>query len=742
MQLLKLTYRLPRLVPVLAAVWILSACSVTKFVPDGEYMLQKVKVVSDDGTFNAATLEPYVRQKANSKWFSLFKIPLGTYALSGQDTARWVNRVLRNIGEAPVLYDTLAARLTCDDLRKAMQNMGYLDADVIIDTKVHGRKVKVAYVLHPDTAYTINRIDYDVEDPRIRQMLNLEDVRNRRIKAGQQFNINELDVERKRLTTLLMDSGFYRFHKDYILYEADSSRVGSHLVNLTLRLLPYKNGMTEKETQHPRYFIRNVNYLRGDDGKLHLRRNVLFNNTMIYEGMPFSATGLQRTYNNFARLQAVRYTNIRFTEVPDTTLLDCDIQVNTNKPSTISFQPEGTNTAGDLGAAAVLGYENRNLFRGSELLTVQFRAAFEAITGLEGYQNEDYEEYGVETKLTFPRMLAPLVSNRFKRNSRATSELALSYDLQNRPEFHRRVFSSAWRYRWNNPRHRSAYRLDLLDLNYVYMPWISPTFKSDYLDNATNRNAILRYNYEDLFIMKVGMGYTYNGRHSTLRTNIETAGNALRAASFLLGNEKNANGQHTLFNIAFAQYAKGDIDYTRLLQFDTKNALALHASLGIAWPYGNSSVLPFEKRYFSGGANSVRGWGVRGLGPGKFRGSDGRIDFINQTGDMKLDLSMEYRTWLFWKFNGALFVDAGNIWTLREYAEQPGGQFHFDTFYEQIAVAYGLGIRLNFDYFILRFDMGMKAVNPGYATKNEHYAILHPDFSRDFSFHFAVGMPF
>jgi len=169
---------------------------------------------------------------------------------------------------------------------------------------------------------------------------------------------------------------------------------------------------------------------------------------------------------------------------------------------------------------------------------------------------------------------------------------------------------------------------------------------------------------------------------------------------------------------------------------------ALHGGFGIAIPYGNSTVLPFEKRYFSGGANSVRGWSVRELGPGKFKGVDGRIDFINQTGDMKLDLNAEYRTHLFWKLDAAAFIDAGNIWTLRDYADQPGGQFSFKSFYNQIAVAYGLGLRLNFDYFILRFDGGMKAINPAYTSTEEHYALWHPNLKRDFTFHFAVGLPF
>jgi hypothetical protein len=314
--------------------------------------------------------------------------------------------------------------------------------------------------------------------------------------------------------------------------------------------------------------------------------------------------------------------------------------------------------------------------------------------------------------------------------------------MQNRPEFHRRVLSASWRYRWAKPHDRWSYNWDAIDLNYIYMPWISSTFKHEYLDSVSNRNAILRYNYEDLFIVRTGGGFTYNDGVRAIKANAEVGGNLLRLAASLMDFHQNSNGQYTLFNIAFAQYLKGDLDFTRVLTFDEHNSLVFHAGLGIAVPFGNSRVLPFEKRYFSGGANSVRGWSVRGLGPGSFKGHDGAIDFINQTGDMKIDLNLEYRTHLFWKFNGALFLDSGNIWTLREYGDQPGGLFMFDKFYKQMAVAYGLGVRLNFDYFILRFDMGMKAVNPAYEDAKRHYPVIHPDLGRDFAFHFAVGMPF
>ena len=697
-----------------------TACSTGKYVQEGEYILDKVAVVSDQSDYNAAPLSQYVRQKEKPKLFSLFRNPFS---------------------RKPVIYDTLQARLSCQDLMTAMQNEGYMNAGVSLYTETKGKKLKATYLLHPGQPFLIGKVNYDIQDEGIQQLLHLDQPANQQIKPGMRFTVETLDNERKRIAGLLSDNGYFRFNKDFIHFTADTI-MGRKDIALTLQLRKYKPNNNSPEVDHTRYLIRDVLFQSNDSDRIHLRKQVLLNATAIKEGRPYDASALQRTYNNFARLQAVKYTNIKFAEVPDTNLLDCHIQISTNKPSTISFQPEGTNTAGDLGAAASITYTNRNLFHGSEQLSIEFRGAYEAITGLEGYQDQNYTEFSVETKLVFPRFLAPFLSKSFRRRQTASSEWAVSWDFQNRPEFHRRVFSSAWRYRWSEPKHHLNYRFDLLDLNYVYMPWISSTFKRDYLDNAENRNAILRYNYEDIFIMKTGFTVSYTDGVDAVRANFESAGNLLNGVSKGFGFKTNSQGQHTLFNIAYAQYVKFDFDYTHLFQFDKRNALALHAGLGVAYPYGNSTVLPFEKRYFSGGANSVRGWSVRELGPGKFKGTDGRIDFINQTGDVKLDLNAEYRSSLFWKLQGALFIDAGNIWTLRNYAEQPGGQFKFTEFYKQIAASYGMGLRLNFDYFILRFDVGMKAINPAYESEKEHWSIIHPKLSRDFDFHFAVGLPF
>lgn len=723
----------------------LASCSSTKYVPDGSFLLNDINIKNGEAgnKTNVNHLKNYVRQKSNSSWFSTLKIPLATYSVSGRDSSKWINRILKSMGEAPILYDSLKSIQSCNDLRAKMRNDGYLDADIAVSTRKKGKKIDITYLIFPGEPYVIKDIKYDIRDTVIAGLLKADKNFVRGLRPGTVFNVNSLDQERKRIVDKLINNGYYRFNKDFITYNADTVS-GSKDINLKLLLHKYQDQNQKDDTLHRRYTIRNVVFQSGDpeDSVIHLRKKVLISNTFIESGQPYSAKELQKTYNHFGRLQAVKYTNIGFREIPDSSLLDCRIQISTNKPSTISFQPEGTNTAGDLGAALSLTYQTKNLFRGSELLSLEFRGAYEAIKGLEGYANENFEEYGAEARLLFPRFIAPFLSRKFRRRVTATSEVSISYNLQNRPEYHRRVLSAAWRYKWNDANHHDKYQIDLLDLNYVSMPWISERFRTDYLENATSRNAILRYNYENLFIMKFGLGYSYNNGRYAIKAYAETAGNLLNLSSHVLGASRNDLGVYQLFNIAFAQYAKADFEYTKNWKIDYNNTLVFHFGIGVAYPYGNSTILPFEKRYFSGGANSVRGWNVRGLGPGRYVERDGNINFINQTGDMKIDLNIEYRTHLFWKFNGALFVDAGNIWTLREYPEQQGGMFRFDHFVKDMAVSYGMGLRFNFDYFILRFDFGMKAVNPVYITKKEHYPIINPKLSRDLTFHFAVGLPF
>ena len=745
------------------------SCSVDRYIPDGKQMLEGVRATCDDEeVMKTYALNDYVVQQTNAKWFGA-RMPLKLYTLSGTDTTKWSCRFWRKLGEAPVLYDSVKAKRTMEDMRKVLNNAGYMKAEVEEFKMEKGKRVKVLYYVHPKERYSIRNIYRMVEDKGLRHFITVEDTAQSLLKEGYPFEVTALNGERNRIASYLRNHGYYKFTKEDVLFTADTAKNSTEVDVLMRVKLHQDNGRTEA-TEHRPYTIGSVNFLTDvtsptdptdsiwhkgyhfiHQGKLHFRKNLLISHSMVKPGDLYNDTHFRRTYTNYTRLGAIAFSNIQLTERPGTDTLDCNIIVNHAKPHSVGFDVEATNSAGDLGAALSTSYQNKNLFRGSEAFMFKIRGAYEAITGLEGYEGNNYVELGAEATLGFPAFLLPYVKREWGTKHYASSEISLQYNLQNRPEFQRRVLTAAWRYKWSSQNQRVQHRYDLLEVNYVYMPWISRTFKEQYLDSLGKTNAILKYNYENLLITKMGYTYSYNslgareqtyGKNAyTVRFNIETSGNVLNAFTHLTQGEKNRNGQYTFCNIAFAQYVRGDFDYSKSIRIDKNNSVAFHGALGIAYPYGNSNQLPFEKRYFAGGANSVRGWSVRSLGPGAYNGKDKGINFLNQSGDIKLDLSLEYRAQLFWKFSAAAFVDAGNIWTIREYRDQPGGEFRFNKFYQQIAASYGIGLRMDANFFIVRFDAGMKAIDPAYTGK-DHYPITHPNFDRDFAFHFAVGLPF
>ena len=726
----------------------LASCSATKFVPDGSYLLDEVKIHTDNKEIKPSDMRLYVRQNPNSKWFSTIKTQLYVYNWSGRDSTKWFNRFLRKIGDAPVIYNESDAIRSQEEIAKAVQNLGYMGASVKRTTKTKKKKLKLFYEITSGKPYIVRTLKYDISDKKIAEYLRNDSTQSM-LRKGMLFDVNVLDAERQRITDYLLCNGYYKFNKDYITYTADTAR-NTHQVDLTLHLLPYKTYVGDTPKEHFQYKINKINFITDYDvlqssalssieindslhyngfpiyykDKLYLRPKVLVDNLRFASGDLYDERNVQKTYTYFGRLSALKYTNIRFFETQngDSTQLNCYVMLTKSKHKSISFELEGTNSAGDLGAAASVSFQHRNLFRGSETFMIKFRGAYEAISGLQpGYKNHNYTEYGVETSINFPNFLFPFLTSDFKRRIKATTEFGLQYNYQLRPEFSRTIASASWSYKWMQ-KQKIQHRIDLLDISYLYLPWISSQFQEDYI-NKDKDNYILKYNYENRLIVRMGYNYSYNSAggalvNNTITTNsysiragFESAGNILYGISKMINMRKNKDGEYAILGIPYAQYLKGDFDFAKNIIIDHRNSLAFHAGIGIAVPYGNAKVVPFEKRYFSGGANSVRGWSVRNLGPGSFAG-DG--NFMNQSGDIKLDASIEYRTRLFWKFRGAAFIDAGNIWTIREYENQPGGVFEFDKFYKQIAVAYGLGLRLDLDFFVLRFDGGMKAINPKY----------------------------
>lgn len=757
------------------ALWGLSSCSSERFLPEGKCVLSSVKVTSNNKHVKPSDYRSYVRQESNSRWLNLVKVPLGMYCMSGRDSTRRINRFFRKIGEAPVVYDHTLTDYSRRALTTVLQGKGYVHAEVEADTTdSKGRHVRVRYLLKPGVRFYVDSISFEADSPEMRDVL-LRDTAASLLYKGMPLDVSVLSAERSRILRSLQNKGYYAMHKEFISFRADT--VARETTARLTVVLACPQGVDKRRAYSP-YRIRRVRiyedvipgeaadttyYKNGEimyKKKLRLYRRVYGTYVALTPDSLYREQAVRNTYSGLNSLSSVSYTSIRFSEVADSladelSRLDCDILVQRNKPHTISAELEGTNTSGDLGAAVALTYSNRNIFRGAESVSLKVRGAYEAITGLEGYSNENYVEVSAEANLRIPLFLFPFITQAQKQKMRATTDFSLLYNSQNRPEFHRRVLTAAWTYAWQ--RHDRSYlrhRWDLVSLNYVFMPWISDTFRKNYLEGDDPRYAVLRYSYENLLIMKTGYGFTFRSRNMTgteaaqrtdgyqLRCNVETAGNLLYGFSRLFSTQRNADGAYSLFRIAYSQYMKLDFDLSRNFLFNERNSLALHCALGVALPYGNSTIVPYEKRYFSGGANSVRGWSVRELGPGGYKGEDGQIDFINQTGNLRLDLSVEYRTHLFWKLDGAAFVDAGNVWNTRDYLGQESTRFKVDRFYRQIAVAYGLGLRLNFGYFILRFDGGMKAIDPKEPHGKLHYPVIHPKFSRDFTFHFAVGLPF
>ena len=769
--------------------WLLAGCSTTRHVKDGDYLLDKVEIVTDNKNFKGADLGTYLTQQPNFKVFGLLKWPLHLYNWSGKNDQRWINKQLKRFGEAPVILDTTMVEQSTQELERFFVNKGYVHVaiDASIDTSKK-KKAVVKYKITTNEPYRIRNYTMDIEDTAINRIAHLQQPPRRSrfvspfsavpedfspiVKPGSLFDRDVLDAERQRLTTMLRRRGYYAFNRDYISYQADSS-FNQQVVDLALQVNPIQQKTDSGEVvkvPHSRYYINkvyvvtdydpikqteadsrlipkdtvpvgNIAVLYGENGR-SIRPGVLLKSTYIEPGKIYNERNVEQTYASFSTLRALKNVNVRFTEFMenDTMKLDCAILTTPAKTQSVGVDLEGTNSAGDFGFATSLNYQHRNLFKGSEVFSAKVRGAYESLSGSFA---QDYFEYGGEASITFPEFLFPFVGYDFRRKLRASSELKVSYNFQTRPEYSRTLLSGGWSYIWQeraNTQGRHVFKL--IDVDYMYLPRINQAFR-DSLPESTRL-----YNYSDQFIMGSGYTYSFNNYNPlfkqrnthSLRASVEVAGNLLYALSKLTISDKDENGNYQLFGINYAQFVKADFDFSKSIVLDERNSIAYRIGAGVGFPYGNGEMLPFERRYFSGGANSVRGWSVRRLGPGSMTVTDS-TSFFNQSGDVRLDLSVEYRSKLFWKFEMAAFIDAGNIWTIRPYSFQEKGNFDFSRFYKEIALSYGLGLRVDFDFFLIRFDTGMKVYNPQ-ETGKDKWAVFRPNFTNNFAWHFAVGYPF
>lgn len=763
---------------------LLAGCKSTRHVPQGSYLLDEMHIeISGDEEISKEKFDNYLKQVPNHKVLGFWKLQLGTYNLSGKDSTKWYNRWVRRMGQAPEIYSQALTDASARQLRQALVNRGYLEAKVDVDTvmRPNKKKINVTYKITTGEPRRISSIAYEIPDTLIEKII-LEDSSQFTLKPGSRLDRDILDTERALITQRLRNQGYYAFNKEYITFYADTSEY-SKAVDLTLNVRPprvLRNGkmVADSLSRHKRFYINRIYFITnganpgvksegipadtveyqditvvyGDDQ--YLKPGALREKCYLLPGQIYNAADIDRTYEALSRLGILKSINIELQPAGESegkNMLDVYILLSRNKKQSITFDVEGTNSEGDLGFGLGATYQHRNLAKGSQLLTARLRMNYESLSGaFDGLINDRYTEYASEVGITFPKFEFPFAPQRLRERLNVSTEFAVSFNYQERPEYTRIIAGAAWKYKWANRNNTRRHYFDLIDINYVYLPESTNNF----LDMIAPDNPLLRYSYEDHFIMSMGYSYyntnkripssigkTYRLQPTvyTLRASIETAGNLLYAISSLSKGQRH-DGAYSVFGINYSQYVKSEVDYSITRNINDRHGLAFHVGAGIGIPYGNSSVLPFEKRFYAGGANGVRGWGVRTLGPGSYDSRNSVSSFINQCGDIRLDLNLEYRAKLFWVLEGAAFIDAGNIWTIHNYKNQPGGMFHFDTFWEEIALAYGFGLRFDFSYFLLRLDLGLKAHNP--AQGQERWPIIHPKWGRDATIHFAVGYPF
>ena len=720
------TYRIGWL---LACAMMLASCNTTKFVPQGQYLLNKAKVKCvDDKSVSGADLQKYLRQRQNTEIFGFWKLQLHIYDTAPTDTTTKSNRTLarnaKKMGEAPVIYDEQQTQASMQQLRQQMNNMGYFHAEVDTIKKIKNRKVNLTYIVTAHQPYKIRNYEVDFPASEILRTIASDEQRCK-VHPGDQFSTETLDDERARIATALRNRGYFYFEKSMLEFTADSS-LNSHEVDVKIHLAPFVEHLDSAALKQLRtlYYIRNVDFKLD---KPFLRKNALRSACRLRAGDRYAEWRVERTYARMNGLAPVKYVDIAFTPAGDT-LLDCEITISRGRIHTVAAEVEGTYSAGDWGVAAGVKYANKNIFHGAEVLTVGARAAYEwRANGGRAIEAK------ADASLLFP----------------SNVKVNIAFNYQQRPdEYTRTIANAGLGYTIpKKPGDKWTHTFNFIDINYIYVPWKSQAF----MDRFKNSTLMLA-SYNDQFILDwnyMASYSSYDQRHPN-RTYVqfavraETAGNALYGLSAAANLPQDSIGRHMLWRVPFAQYAKGDINFTCHGIITPKHHLVGHIGIGVAVPYLNAQVLPFEKRYFGGGANSIRGWQARTLGPGTFRGLNNAAAYDLQVGDIKIDLNLEYRYKVLKFLELAAFLDAGNIWTIRDYKDQPGGVFLFDQFYKQIAWSYGVGVRFDLSILIFRVDFGVKLHDPSRIAEGKQWRTAPNGlgWKDDMTFHFAIGYPF
>lgn len=771
----------------LLILFFLASCNITRNVPDNKYLLNKSTINVASESITSGDLSTYLRQSPNKRIIG-FRFHLRVYNTANPYKFKGLSGWLKTIGEEPVILDTFLTSEGKKNIKLYLQSKGYFHS-IVKDTIYYtGKRADVVYNIDPKTPYKIRKINYVIEDSTIYKLIKADST-NSLLKLHKPLDQDVLQEERSRIQAYLQNNGFYFFSKDFITFTADTS-IGHHGVGLLLNIrnrfkllengdkqtINYLKYKINKVYLYPNYDPRallNLEKANGIDSMLYnkivyiyakdpgIKLVTIDKANLIRPGSIYSDDIVQKTQDNLNSLRLFRMVSIYFTEVlPDTTkkksdflffednikkdsittgLLNCHIQLTSNTLQSYQAEFVGTNTTGAFGAEGNLNYQHKNLFRGAEVFDIRLRGLVQT----EQKVNLGFKysmELGGSLGLNFPRFLSPFAGNEFITKYSPRTQITASYNYQRRPQYTRTIASMLFGYSWKNSKF-ITHGINPFEVNVVN---ITDTSFNGYLNN----NEYLKNSFKNQIITVTSYNLTFNNQniqkttsYTYLHLNIESSGNLLDAVYSKYGTKAN-DGTYKIFKTSFSQFVRGDLNLSYHHVVDKNNTFVYRVFAGLGYPYGNSKSLPFEKKYFSGGANGIRAWSARSLGPGSLQAPTS--SYYNQTGDIKLEANLEYRFKIFWQLEGALFLDAGNIWAF--YDENPKAKFNTSNFYKQIALGTGTGFRANLGFLTVRFDFGLKLYDPVIPEDNPNIQKWVPvrgyDWKNDWTFNFGIGYPF
>lgn len=715
------------------------SCSTTRVLGDGQFRLADNKVVVDnDRKFNTKEIESYIKQKPNSYIIFGWNPFLNIYNWSGKNADKGINKFLREIGTAPVVYQPSQVEASVENINRHLEYLGYYGSDVRSEVRVNGKRVTVTYSVTLGRRYRIGNVSFAVPDGEFKEDF-YADTAAVSIRPGDFLSEDALEKETERAASMFRRKGYFGFTKNYFSFEADTL-ARRDTADLLMTVKEYtRNQTAEYARPHRKYFFGDVSISYDNDLKFNDR--VLKNICTIRPGAMYDEREVNTTYSRLSALRLFSGVNVALNP-RDSGIVDCDISLTKSRMQGFKVNLEGsTNSTGLIGISPQVSYYHKNIFHGGQWLNLGFLGNFQF-----KYDDRSVKsnEFGVSAGLSFPEFLG-LPNSIFHGPSVPRTEINASFNYQNRPEYTRNMISTSYGYSGSLRNGKFFYQFYPIQAKIVRLTNLDPNFYTTLSGNPFMRDA-----YQNHFDVGSGLVAYYTTSTALVpketyeyaRLQLDASGNVL--SLFNKAMKSDEYGSRLIWNTPYSQYIRTELTLGKTFVFgkNVGQALAIRLLGGVGYAYGNSSTIPFEKQFYSGGANSMRGWQARSLGPGNSK-ADTTFVIPSQTGDVKLEANLEYRFPMFWKLCGAVFTDVGNIWTLKETDGDDGSHTHFDlkNLAASLAADWGIGLRVDLNFLILRLDMGMKVYDPSLDTAR--WRSPSQWLKKDgYTLHFGVGYPF